>query len=167
MDASTATTLQDGDQHMRIQRSSDGTTPGEWSLPIAGKDAGDLDQHFAQTARDDSTGTFRPSTTSPLPLLEALSQEARLHSKLHRRLAEWAGRLTADPTLRDTHYRDVEDALNHACAVERAEAAATAFSVVAHHAEALSESLRLAQDYVATLYHDGTDRRPGRQNRSA
>ncbi|MBA4023880.1 MAG: hypothetical protein C0482_16095 [Gordonia sp.] len=133
---------------------------------LAGRRPDDLDQHFEQTVRDDSSQDW-PSSGNPLPLLEALSDEARLHANLHKRLAEWASELTADPTLRDTNYRRVEDALNHACAVERAEAAATALRVVAHHAESLADGLRVAQEYVATLYHDSATDRSGRQTRSA
>lgn len=155
---------------MRNQRLTDYATPSVWSKRRgdAGRGPDDLDRHFEETARD-GTATAGPWATAgnPLPLLDALSQEARLHSKLHKRIAEWASQLTADPTLRDTNYRDVEDALNHACAVERADAAATALSVAAHHAESLANSLQSAQDYVANLYHDGADHRQSRQTRSA
>lgn len=152
---------------MRRQRPTSYATPGASSMRrVAGRRSDDLDRHFEETAREGASQVW-PSSGSPLPLLEALSDEARLHATLHKRLAAWAAELTADPTLRDTNYLSVEDALNHACAVERAEAAATALCVVAHHAESLSDGLRVAQEYVATLYHDGAANRSGRQNRSA
>lgn len=100
-----------------------------------------------------------PGATSALPfashgyaLAGSLRAAADGHTQLLGQLADWAGRLAADPTLRHAQHRDVPER-----AREAARAASDALWAARVHADCLGARLAVAQSALTWLAHDIDD----------